>query len=896
MGVSAVISGADDDITRSGAVDPTAAADELAGQGLSTPSRSYGPVTRLPAQRGDIGTGRDLPQVRRYDTPTGRGLVDVVPSGPDTIVDGSAQGLADMAAFGALPDRTPIFYAADLSDSELRRRATRGANVVVTDSNRRRAFVPTHTQQNQGRVLEATEPLDSNSAIIEPFKDRGSAAQTVSVLHGAKYLRAPEGGGPLPFPERSAIHAFDGDPETLWAAARYLLPGTRWLEVGFDKPRDVPYVDLLPVHDWRGIEREVDINGVRAELGPGVTRVPVRLHDVTRVRIRLTRVDQPDSDLRGSGGFREIRIPGVRLSQTLRAPVTAARALAGEDLHRVGLTYLFERNTGDRPRRRDRYTGSPLLEQIANRQDVEKQIDRTVFAPEARSYEVDAWVQPAVDAPDSVLDRLAGVDSPYTFESSSRFQNQGRSRASSAFDERADTAWIGVWEPPSAPHPWISWTGPRAVTVSRLTLTPAELPIRRPTLVRLSWSGGSTAPLRVGADGTVRLRRPVRARSFRLTVLGARFPAHATSRERQTRAVGIASMAGTGVPPVGPPLDGALQAPCGSVRIDVGGRRVSLRPQGSVADLNAGRPLRARSCEAEVQMGRDVQRIRSLPGSFSVDLMRMRSPAPALLPPVTGGGAVEDAGRLSNSSLDGVRVALKGPSWLVLGQSYSNGWEATCDGRSLGPPQPINAFANGWRAPSDCRNVDFTYRPQATAVAGYVISGLGCAVLLAFLCVGLVLARRADRASEPRLLPDAPPRPMPVLRAGVVALVVSIPLSLLFAKRTGVVVFPLLTVILWRGVGPRILTGVAAVLLGVVVPIMYLLISPKNQGGFNFDYSQQLINAHWVGVLAVILLGTACWQMLARARARARNGEPPPGDRSSDRGPEPDRELAGARS
>ncbi len=47
----------------------------------------------------------------------------------------------------------------------------------------------------------------------------------------------------------------------------------------------------------------------------------------------------------------------------------------------MGLTYVFERTTGDQPRRRDRHTGSPLIELLPNRQDAEKQIDRLVFVP-----------------------------------------------------------------------------------------------------------------------------------------------------------------------------------------------------------------------------------------------------------------------------------------------------------------------------------------------------------------------------------------------------------------------------------------------------------------------------------------------------------------------------------
>ena len=88
---------------------------------------------------------------------------------------------------------------------------------------------------------------------------------------------------------------------------------------------------------------------------------------------------------------------------------------------------------------------------------------------------------------------------------------------------------------------------------------------------------------------------------------------------------------------------------------------------------------------------------------------------------------------------------------------------------------------------------------------------------------------------------------MPLPRAVLVALALTAPLALLFALRTSVVVFPLLTLVLWRGVGSRRLVLVAAGILGVVVPALYLIISPRDRGGFNFEYSTELIWAHWVG-------------------------------------------------
>ncbi|HEV3379122.1 MAG TPA: alpha-(1-_3)-arabinofuranosyltransferase family protein, partial [Thermoleophilaceae bacterium] len=774
MGAGAVVSGSDDDTSRSGAVNAAAAAEELAAQGLDEPSRSYGPERYVPPPRGELGPGAELPQVRRYDLPPSRGLVSVAPAGPPVIVDGSAEGLAGLAAFGALPRRVPILYAGDLRTGVLRRYAASGAEVVITDTNRRRRFVPEFGHQNLGTTLAADETIDENFALIEPFPDRGSDAQTVAALEGARYLRAPSSGGLLEFPEYAAMAAFDGDLDTVWAADRYLHPRERWIEIGFERPRDVPYVDLWPIRDWRGIETEVDVGGKRARLGPGRNRVRAGLEDVSSLRITITEVDQPPGDLRGNGGFREVRIPGLRLRMPLRPPVLAARALAGRDLSRVALTYLFERTTADGPFRRDRHTGSPLLELASNRRDPEKQLHRVFFSPAARSYDADAWVYPDVEARDSELDRLAGLDGPVAFESSGRFHNQFRFRASSAFDGDPKTAWIGIWARPSAPYPWIAWRAERALELKTLRLTPAPAPTRRVTAVRASWPGGGTQALRVSAGGRVTLPETVRTRTMRLTVVdtlpaekapspaadggSARSGAPAFRRPSETRAVGIGSLEVPGLPGVErarASRSAPIRSRCGDAAVRAGNRRVPLRPQGALADLEAGRPLRARACADEgrgglqgpdaVLMGDGVQRVRSLPATFSIHILRLRSPAPDPQPVPAGAGRVLDSGKLSGSSVDGVRVALDSPAWLVLGQSFSEGWRASCDGRSLGKPLPVNGYANGWGAPASCREVTFEFRPQDLVRAGYAISGVVCALLLAFLLAGWLRGRRAKR-------------------------------------------------------------------------------------------------------------------------------------------------------
>jgi len=693
--------------------------------------------------------------------------------------------------------------------------ALAGANLVVTDSDRRQQFVPEYPQQNLGTVLGPTDPVPANFAVTNPFVSAGTDAQTVTTLQGAGYLRAVSEGGTLSFPENAPISAFDGDLSTSWVADRYTPPPNRYVDIGFAKPRDVPYVDVYPLSGPHGVVTEVDVNGIRSPVGLGWTRIPVHLHDVATLRVRIDHVDQPKVGLGGPGGFREIRIPGFHVRQLLRTPVVVAKALAGRDLSHSSLTYVFERQTGENPFLRNRYRISPVLDELQGTGDAERYIARATFTPAARSYTAQAWVNPAVDTPDSTLDHLAGMSGAERFDSSSRFQDQARYRASSAFDGNSGTAWISDWFPGEAPDPWISWTTPRPLTISSLRISPPTEVVAHPTQVRLSWSGGATPPLPVATDGTVALPSPARARAFRLTVLAAQFPAGATARQRSATAVGIGELTVPGLRSVSVPRSGPLNAPCGTVRIDMGGHVVPLRPVGTIAELDAGQPLRAAGCGAVTPMGSGIQEISSLPGPFSVDLLRLYSPAPAPTATIPSGGVLLDPGQLGNSSVTGAKVALRGPSWLTLGESYDQGWHATCDGRSLGGPQPIDGYANGWLAPAGCHRVAFTFGPQSTAREGYLISAVVCLLLLVFLLVGR--ARSRGRLAV-QIRGTEFPEP---LRRGIAlpyALVFSVPaaflVGLFFAFRAGAATYPVLVVILWRGYGPRLLVPVAAALLG----------------------------------------------------------------------------------
>ncbi|HET9101949.1 MAG TPA: alpha-(1-_3)-arabinofuranosyltransferase family protein [Solirubrobacteraceae bacterium] len=882
LSVGSVVTGTDDDISRSGATDPASAAATLAGQGFGTPVKAYGNPTRHPAAAGDLTPGPVLPEVRRYSVSESRGLIRVEPTGPATVVDGAALTLADLAAFGTLPSQTPILYAGDQTSSGLRSLARAGADLVVGDSNRRQVYVPQSTQQNRGAVLAQTATLPVDSAGVDPFTARGSAAQTVSALQGARYVQTPSSYGELQFPETAPIAAFDGDPQTAWIADRTAPVADRWIQIGFDAPRAVPYVDILPFNDAHQTVTEVDVNGIAHRVGRGWTRVPVNLHGVSAIRVTIDALIKPRHGDAGAGGLREVRIPGVHLRNWLRAPVLVGRDLAGMNLSHDSLTYLLDRQTGDDPFRRSLNGPNSLLDQLSARGDAEPVLQRILFTPQARRYRVGAWVYPAVSAPDSALDALAGDRSGPRFDSSGRYQNQPAWRASSAFGTGAGPGWVGVYDPGEVPAPWIGWSTARPRAVSGLRLTPSMLPVRTPQRVVVSWPGGHTAPLPVGSGGTVALGRTVRARRFRITITAAAFPAGLTARRREAPAVGIGHVTVPGLAAPRLPTSGPLNAPCGTIAFTIDGRRIPMLPQGTVQALDAGQPMLARGCgpaAGAVAMGAGVQHVAALPGTFSIDSLRLASPAPTPVRAPVSGGRVVNPGSIGESEVSGTRVSLRGRSWIVLGESWDAGWTATCNGRSLGAPQVIDGYANGWLAPASCTHVAIAFGPQSGIEHSYLAAIIAVALMVLLIAFGLT--RRASLITGPGRSPGAadaetateiPGRPWlrrPSLRAlpralGI-ALVVAIPLGYWFALRAGAALFVLVALVIWLALDNRTLILLAAGLLGIVVPAIYLLATPADKGGYNFAYSVQLIWAHWVGVAAIVLL---CLVLLRIIRAR----------------------------
>jgi hypothetical protein len=589
----------------------------------------------------------------------------------------------------------------------------------------------------------------------------------------------------------------------------------------------------------------------------GVNRLNVNLRGVSSLSVRIFVEQEPGPTI--TGGIRELRIPGVEATEALRPPVIAERALRGT---RAALSYVFQRTTGDDPFRRDPWHGASSSALVRDRGDGETGLERRFSPPAARTWRLDGWVTATARAPDAALDAFVGLKG--AFNSSARFEGRPGYRASSAFDG-TDAPWIGSWQ--DGRSVWIEWVRP--ATLRQLTLDPVP-GVRQPTRVRLRSERGVSAAVDV-VGGVARFRQPVSGRRFRLEILRSAFPAGTPGIDRRRRAVGIAEIRGPGVPSVRVPRSGALRPGCTALAVEIGAVTVGMAVEGSIADLDAGRPLRAHDCDT-IGLPAGETRLSSVSGTFTPYVLRLRSgnstPAPAP-------GRVVSAGTATRGGREDVRLALTGPARLVLAESYNRGRRASCDGKDLGVPEVGDAFGTAWRVPASCRNVSITFAPNRLVNAGYAISLAVAALLLVLLVAGrrrlevgrfgVVLANVADA-----------PQGMPTRRALLIAVPAGLAFGFVFAAR-GVPLFALgVFLVLWRGIGAKPLALAGGAVLGIAVPILTAILRPENRGGYNPEYAIDGIAIHWVTVAGVALFVLALSRAMGRP-GRARSA-PPTGD------------------
>ena len=690
------------------------------------------------AAPGELEPAAELPQVRRYDRrrgPRARRAWRRWHRRRSSTAAPRAWPAWPRSA--RCPSDEPILYAGDLVAARAAapgRARCRGGGERLEPAAALRARV--RPPEPRAPRCRATSRSTRTSRSSSPSPSAAATPRRWPRSRARATCAPPTSGGLLEFPEHARDRGLRRRSLDGLGRRPLLAAEQRWIEIGFERPRDVPYIELLPrARRARASRREVDVNGVRATIGPGRNRDPGRtLEDVDALRVTITeRRPAAGRPARQRRLARDPRSRGCSVRQSLRPPVLAGRALAGRDLSRVGLTYLFERTTADDPFRRDRQTGSPLLELASNRADAEGQLDRVVFAPAARAYAVDAWVHPArrrarLRARPARRACAAGR----SFDSSGRFHNRPRNRASSAFDghgghrlarhlgaalrRRIPGSRGAAGEPARAVAPAPS--APRRRAGAPAQRGAAEL-ARRRQRGRCLW----------GPAARSRCRAPVRGAALPPDRARHAVPPGAARPAPRARGRAIGSSV-TGPAPGGGAAGRAAATHAAAAR---GSRWAGARCRCARAarwpSSTPGAPLRARGCGGPVRMGAGVQRVALAARRRSASTFC----ACARRPRVRCGARRRRAGARPRHAL-GQRARSTACGWRSTGRrgscwarAISEGWRGELRRARAGRPacRSTPTRTAGARRRTAAASRSPTGR-RAACAAGYLISALVC--------------------------------------------------------------------------------------------------------------------------------------------------------------------------
>jgi hypothetical protein len=375
-----------------------------------------------------------------------------------------------------------------------------------------------------------------------------------------------------------------------------------------------------------------------------------------------------------------------------------------------------------------------------------------------------------------VDDLLGGAGSGATVaDSDARLPGDLAARGAAAFDGDPTTAWMpGLLD--QVGH-WVETTVPDPITITHLDLrVVADGNHSVPRRVRLEADGADTRffdlpPISDGAERGATTVVPLdfpalTGRTFRLAVedVRARTTLDFFSGAPLDLPVAIAEVGIPGVTVTPPPP--MLDTGCRDDLLTVDGRPFPVRVSGSAADAVARHPLALEACgvSAGLDLAAGDHELRTAPGSstgIDVDRLVLRSdptsPNPAAaLPSKAPRTQVRAVGR---TGFDVTVDPASAPSWLVLGQSLSDGWHATVGGRDLGPPVLVDGYANAWRLDPSAFGarapitVRLRWTPQHSVGLALRISAAG--IVLCLLLVAGSFSRRLRRDRGRHAAPSA---------------------------------------------------------------------------------------------------------------------------------------------
>jgi hypothetical protein len=887
---------------------PTYAQFSPAPPGLTT-LKSFGPPVPLTTTQVPLvdeialespPTAQDPPAVTVFGVDGAPQLVHAQPAASPTVVAGSGEGLVDMAAAGVLDgsaQQGPVLYAAGLDTAQFNAAMGQGADLVLTDSNRKEGQRWGTVRYTQGYTEQAGEqPLvaDPSDAPLPLFPTAGDDAYTVTQERGVAGVRATQYGNPVSYdPGSRPDLAIDGDTTTAWEAGAFSDPTGARLEIDLQHPVTTDYVNLVQPLTGAN-ERYITAATLTFDGGSPVkvameptSRTPagqtISFPTRTFSRLDIT-VDDINYGKRadyagGSGvGLSEVRIPGVSMQEVVRLPtdlLTAAGAASLQHNLTIELTRL-------RANPQEAYVTDPELN-----------ISRAFSLPTARTFSFTGTARVASTAPDAAIDRVLGRSGGITVTTSNHLTGQIDESGYSAVDGDPSTAWSTDFAPQAGT--WIDVRSPHPVTIDHLDMTVvADGRHSVPTDIQLNVDGKPGQVLHLpaitdrstpGATVTVHVPvSPVTGSDIRFTLLGERAvqTLNYFSKVGQDLPIAVAEL---GIPGVSEPLPtGPLSSACRDDLITIDGQPVSARLGGTVQQARALDPLTITPCNGTVTLGAGDHVVETAVGrdlGINVDRLVFTS-APVGAPTPTAGSSAQAAPVLhvahqsaTSATVTTTTAPGQGPFWLVFGQSQDKGWKATVKGHSLGTPVVVNGYANGWLVTPPANGgpltVVLTFTPQHVVNVALLVSALGI-----LLCLGLALftgARRVVAGADEAPVLVSPmeasawrPRPSVAVATAVVAGIVG---GVVIAPLAGVGLGAAAALVLWRPQWRAVLTvGSVALLAGSVLYVLQLQVRYRFPTKIEWpEHFDKVALVPWVA-LGLLLL-SAVFEYAGRRRDRA---------------------------
>jgi hypothetical protein len=782
--------------------------------GLDAPKRFGEPFRSIPVQfpmLDEIALSEppnqpDPPPVAAFPVSRPRPIVRAEPATRPLLMAGDGEGMVDAAAAGLLDRPSPVIYAGSLAGdpAALRDVLAADADLLLTDSNRRRARRWSMVREVNGYTEQAGEKRlaeDVADHRLDVFPDADDDAFTVAEHRGVRRVQATGYGNAVAYiPEDRPVHALDGDRFSAWRVGAFEDVRGQRLEVELDAPVTTDRVRVLqPVNGDRnrwiteatltfddGPSQKIEL-GDASRSGRGQW-VDIGRRTFTEMTLRVDRANfgaQRSYTGLSAVGVAELAFDGadVRVDEVLRLPPDLLRAAGRGALdHRLDIMLNRDRSSGFPPRA-----------------DEENFLSRAFALPVGRAFGLTGTARLSLGRSDELIDALldtggaaegAGGEGAIVARSSGRLLGNAQARASSAFDGDRSTAWTPAFIGP--PARFVELELPAPVTFDRLDLVvvadgrhslPKRLTIetdterRRVRLPEIQNQPSENATVAV----PVRLGRPLTAGSLRIVVddVEVRETRNYFTRNQEPLPVAIAEFGIPGVRMARP--SGRFDSGCRTDLITIDGRGVGVRVSGEALRPDGRGALAVSLCGPDaggmaLGPGQHVLRT-TAPLLTGIDLDRLVLSSAAggaaltspdgQVPPPARAGATAPRVRVEHDGRVTKRIRVTGasePFWLVLGQSHNRGWEASANGRALGPPTVVDGYANGWLvqpgpagtagsagAAGTVIEVDLVWTPQRRVAVALPVSALAL-----LLCVALALRRPRRGAVAP-----AAPQPRP---------------------------------------------------------------------------------------------------------------------------------------